>query len=168
MKAFFLFASCILLVIPNLVCSASKKNVLKKGDAAPTFTTQDETGKCITFPKDYPGRKALVFYPRASTPGCTKEMCGLNDNFNNLKAKKISIIGISTSKPKDQTAFKKKHNFSFPLLTATDEICKAYNVHGTFFIDRKTFLIDEHNNIVKIIEKVDTKNPSEQIIKAFN
>ena len=164
---------CVIAASGLTLVAKEKKPKLKIGDTAPSFCAPDQNGKNVTFPTDIKGRKVLVFYPKASnppikiSPGCAKEMCSLRDEQPDLKRHNITVVGISPSKPKDQKSFQDSYKLPFVLLTADDAICKLYQVHGLFFIDRHTFLIDENNRIVKIITKVDKKRPGAQILEGF-
>ncbi len=162
-----LLLSLIAVGITATTLVAKKELKLKEGDAAPSFTACDETGKSVKFPEDFKGKLvALVFYPMANTPGCTKEMCNLSKDDADLKKSGVTVIGISPSKEKNQAKFKDSHALPFTLLTASDEICKAYNVEGFLWIDRHTFLIKD-GKIVKRITHVDKKKPGQQILEGF-
>ncbi len=147
---------------------AKKEPKLKAGDTAPSFTACDEAGKSVKFPEDFKGKLvALVFYPMANTPGCTKEMCNLSKDDADLKKSGVVVIGISPSKEKNQAKFKDKHNLPFTLLTASDDVCKAYGVDGFFMIDRHTFLVGKDSKIVHVITKVHKDKPGHQILEGF-
>lgn len=167
----FLSGLAITLGIATTVLQAKKDDCkLKVGDIAPSFKAiHSETGKVTKFPDDLPaGRKALIFYPMANTPGCKKEMCSIQKNYNDLKKADITPIGISTSSKEHQKAFKDRNGFEFPLLTATDDTCKLYNVDGFFGAHRHTFLIGIDNKIVAIIKDVDKSRAAQQIIDGFD
>ncbi|OJV22079.1 MAG: peroxiredoxin [Bacteroidetes bacterium 41-46] len=147
--------------------------MLKKGDKAPDFKGTDQDGNEISL-KDYTGKKlVLYFYPKDNTPGCTAEACDLRDNFNRFESMGYKIVGVSKDSEKSHKGFIEKFNLPFPLISDRDaEILKAYEAWGRkkFMgreydgIIRKTFVIDEEGIIADIIEKVDTKAHSKQII----
>jgi len=147
--------------------------MLKKGDKAPDFKGTDQDGNEISL-KDYTGKKlVLYFYPKDNTPGCTAEACDLRDNFNRFESMGYKIVGVSKDSEKTHKGFIEKFNLPFPLISDRDaEILKAYEAWGRkkFMgreydgIIRKTFVIDEEGIIADIIEKVDTKAHSKQII----
>ena len=147
--------------------------MLNKGDKAPDFKGVDQDGKEITL-KDFKGKKlVLYFYPKDNTPGCTAEACDLRDNFSRFESMGYKIVGVSKDSEKSHKGFIEKHNLPFPLLSDKEAvILKAYDAWGRkkFMgreydgIIRKTFVIDEEGVIIDIIEKVDTKAHSKQII----
>ena len=145
---------------------------LKKGDRAPDFSGVDQDGNLISL-NDFKGKKlALYFYPKDDTPGCTAQACNLRDHFSELENKGVYIIGVSADPEMKHRKFIDKYKLPFPLLADTDKkICKTYGVWGekkfmgrTFEgIHRITFLI-ENNTIIDVIDKVDTKNHTKQIL----
>lgn len=139
---------------------------LKAGDKAPNFKAQDQDGNPHQL-EDYKGKKlVLYFYPKANTPGCTKEGCNLRDNYEALQNEGYAVLGVSADSPKSQTKFKEKYDFPFPLLADEDkEVIKAYGV-GNGGINRMTFLIDENGVIEEVIDKVKTKDHAAQILSA--
>lgn len=146
---------------------------LKEGDKAPDFTTKDENGNPVSL-HDFAGRNVILyFYPKDDTPGCTAEACDFRDNYQSLKAQGFDVLGISSDDEKSHTKFKTKHNLPFTLLADTDKsIHEAYgtwiekNMYGKKYMGtaRYTYLIGKDGNIRKIIEKVDTKNASQQVL----
>lgn len=148
---------------------------LKPGDKAPDFKGKDENGKEIKL-SDYKGNKLVIyFYPKDSTPGCTSQACNLRDNYDVLLSKGYKVVGVSADSEKSHQKFIEKNNLPFPLIADTEkEILKAFGVWGpkkfmgkTYDgIHRTTFVIDEKGVIEEVIEKVDTKNHTTQIIPA--
>lgn len=146
---------------------------LKAGDAAPKFYSKDQDGNNISL-DDYRGKKLVMFfYPKADTPGCTAEACNLNENLDKLNSEGYEILGVSADNQKKQSKFKEKYGFNFPLLAdESQEVVKAYGVWGkkkfmgkTYDgIHRTTFIIDENGKIEEVIQKVDTKNHTDQIL----
>lgn len=147
---------------------------LKKGDAAPQFSAQDQDGKTRKL-ADYKGKKLVVFfYPKASTPGCTAEACDLNNNFERFQAQNYEILGVSADSPKAQAKFKDKYKFQYPLLADEDrKVIEAFGVWGPkkFMgkeydgIHRTTFIIDQNGIIENVITDVKTKEHTNQILK---
>ena len=145
---------------------------LKEGDKAPDFTGKDQNGKEVSL-KELKGKKVvLFFYPRDNTPGCTAEACNLRDNYSALKKQGYEIIGISTDSEKSHQKFIDKFKLPFNLIADTDKkIVTDYGVYGKkkflgkeyMGIYRTTFIINEEGSIEKVIDKVDTKNHTEQI-----
>jgi len=146
---------------------------LKKGDKAPAFKGKDQDGNIISL-DDFKGHKlVLYFYPKDSTPGCTSQACNLRDNYDLLIEKGYKVVGVSADSEKSHKKFIEKNNLPFPLIADTDkEILKAYGVWGPkkfmgrefLGIHRTTFVIDEEGSILEVIEKVQTKDHTAQII----
>src|SRR5690606_12778183 len=146
---------------------------LQVGDKAPNFKVNDQDGNTISS-KDYDGKKWVVFfYPKASTPGCTTEACNLRDNDKELQKEGFELLGVSADSEKRQKNFKEKYNFPFPLLADENkEVINAFGVWGPkkFMgrefdgIHRKTFIMDKTGTIVRVIDKVKTKDHAAQIL----
>jgi peroxiredoxin Q/BCP len=147
---------------------------LKPGDPAPDFETRDQDGNPVRL-SDFRGKKVvLYFYPKDDTPGCTAEACDLRDNYDRLLAQGYAVLGVSVDDEKSHRKFIQKFNLPFPLLADTDQkLVNAYgvwvekNMYGRTYMGtaRKTFVIDEAGVIADVIEKVDTKNHTSQILK---
>lgn len=146
---------------------------LKAGDKAPDFNITDQYGKVHNI-ADYKGKKVILyFYPKDMTPGCTIESCDLRDNYSVLKKRGFEVIGISADTEKRHQNFIKKYDLPFNLLADTEKkVLNRYGVWGekkfmgrTFDgIHRTTFIIDENGVIEKIINKVKTKDHTQQIL----
>lgn len=147
--------------------------MLKVGDKAPDFKGIDQDSKEIKL-SNYSGKKlVLYFYPKDSTPGCTAEACDLRDNYETFLAKGYDILGVSADSEKSHQNFITKYSLPFKLISDKEKIIlKAYNAWGekkmygkTYEgVLRKTFVISENGLIENIIEKVDTKKHSAQIL----
>ena len=139
----------------------------------PAFSGLTHTGNPIS-DQDYKGKKLVVFfYPRANTPGCTAEACNLSDNYAALQAAGYEILGVSADSVNKQANFATKFSFPYPLLADEDHIAiKAFGVWGPKKfqgrayegIIRTTFVIDETGTIVRVINKVKTKDHAAQIL----
>lgn len=147
---------------------------LQAGDKAPNFKVNDQSGNPISS-EDYKGKKWVVFfYPKASTPGCTAEVCNLRDNYQALQDKGYELLGVSADSEKRQTNFKEKYKLPFPLLADENkEVLNGFGVWGPkkFMgreydgIHRKTFIINEEGIIERVIDKVKTKDHAAQILE---
>ena len=152
-------------------------STLQIGDNAPIFAAENQHNSTISL-EMFKGKKVvLYFYPKDMTPGCTAEACNLRDNYDDLLAKGIVVIGVSADAVKLHQKFTETYKLPFHLIADTEKnIIKAYGAWGPkkFMgrqyegILRKTFIIDEGGQILKIIEKVDTKNHFSQIINELN
>ena len=148
----------------------SKLNI---GDKAPEINAVDQNGNQITLDQ-YKGKKVvLYFYPKDMTPGCTTQSCNLSDNYTLLQKNGYDVIGVSCDSIKRHQKFIEKHSLPFNLVSDEDQkVVKDYGVwqlkkfmgREYMGIVRTTFLIDENGIIEDIIEKVNTKEHTTQII----
>ena len=146
---------------------------LKEGDKAPGFTANDQNGKAVSL-ADFAGKKVILyFYPKDDTPGCTAEACDFRDNYQSMLSKGFEVIGVSSDDEKSHKKFETKYSLPFTLIADPDKsINEAYgvwvekNMYGKKYMGtaRTTFIISESGEIEKIIDKVDTKNSSQQVI----
>ncbi|WP_019986934.1 thioredoxin-dependent thiol peroxidase [Rudanella lutea] len=147
---------------------------LKPGDPAPDFETTDQNGHPLKL-SDYRGKKVvLYFYPKDDTSGCTAQACNLRDNYAQLQAAGYDVLGVSIDGEKSHQKFIGKYELPFSLIADTDrQVVEAYGVwqeksmYGRKYMGtvRTTFLIDENGIITDIIDKVDTKKHTDQILK---
>jgi thioredoxin-dependent peroxiredoxin len=150
--------------------------MLTTGKKAPSFSALNQNGETVAL-KDFKGKKVvLYFYPKDDTPGCTAQACNLRDNISGLMAKDIAVIGISVDDVKKHKKFEEKYELPFTLIADVEKTIVAdYEVWGekkfmgkTYMgTSRVTFLIDEAGKINHIIDKVDTKNHTEQILAVW-
>ncbi len=146
---------------------------LEEGKKAPFFKGINQEEKEISI-DNFKGKKIILyFYPKDNTAGCTAEACNLNDNYTDLTKKGFEVIGVSPDSATSHQKFIAKHNLSFNLIADTDKtIMEEYGVWGekkmcgrTYFgVIRTTFVIDENGIIVKIFNKVKTKDHTAQIL----
>ena len=147
---------------------------LKPGDKAPAISLADQDGATQKL-SSLKGRKVLVyFYPKASTPGCTTQACGLRDIAGDVGD--TVIIGISPDKPAAQKKFDMKYHLGFPLLSDPDHaVAEAYGVwqeksmYGKKYMGilRSAFLIDEQGKIEQAWYKVSPKDTPTNLVKAL-
>ncbi|MCW9715181.1 thioredoxin-dependent thiol peroxidase [Avibacterium avium] len=138
---------------------------LKAGDFAPHFSLLDQNEQPVAL-TDFSGKKVLVyFYPKALTPGCTTQACGLRDTKAELEKHNVVILGISPDSPKKLANFAEKKSLNFILLSDPDhQVAEQFGVWGekkfmgkTYDgIHRITFLIDEQGKIEKVFDKFKT------------
>ncbi|PIS41006.1 MAG: peroxiredoxin [Candidatus Kerfeldbacteria bacterium CG08_land_8_20_14_0_20_43_14] len=132
---------------------------------APEFTAQDQNGKIKTL-ADYQGQWVLFyFYPKDFTSGCTIEACEMRDNFEELR-KKIQVAGISSDSVESHAKFAKEYSLNFTLLADPRQaMIKAFDVKGTFYAKRRSFIVNPEGQIAKIYPKVDPRIHAKQILK---
>lgn len=160
-----------------MLCKTIIMKQLKEGMPAPAFAGNDQQGNQVQL-SDFSGSKVILFfYPKDNTPGCTAEACNLRDNYDLLLEKGFKIIGISPDTQASHQKFAEKFSLPFPLIPDPGhEILKAYGVWGPKkFMGREyegvlrtTFVLDEKGNILKILDKVKTKDHASQILEALD
>jgi len=146
---------------------------LKAGDKAPDFNSKDQNGEEVSL-ANFKGKTVILYlYPKDYTPGCTAEACDFRDNYQSLIGKGYEVVGVSTDDSKSHKKFETKYSLPFPLIADEDKsINEAYgvwaekNMYGKKYMGtaRTTFIIDADGIIKQIIEKVDTKNASQQVL----
>ncbi|MFP5459144.1 MAG: thioredoxin-dependent thiol peroxidase [Bacteriovoracia bacterium] len=147
------------------------------GSQAPQFSLVNQDGKTVSL-SDFKGKFVVVyFYPRAMTPGCTVQACGLRDKKSDLAAHDIVVLGISPDKPAALKKFQARDHLNFDLLSdESNTVSKAYGSFGPkqFMgkkfdgILRQSFLLDKSGAILHIITKVDTKTHAEDILGFYS
>lgn len=139
------------------------------GDAAPAFRLQDQDGAWRSL-ADFRGRwLVLYFYPKADTPGCTKEACEFRDNIYAFEEMGVGVAGISIDAVNDQKKFAGKYSLPFPLLADIDgSTAAAYgvlkNLGVTKIASRQTFLIRPDGTIARHYGKVDPASHSKEVL----
>ena len=145
---------------------------LNPGDQAPPFALKDQEGKLVSL-ADFHGKKLLLyFYPKADTPGCTKQACSVRDARQDLADLGLAVVGVSPDDPGRQKKFDGKYGLNFPLLSDADHaVAAAYGVWGEKSmygkkvkgIIRSSFLIDAGGKIISAWYKV---KPDDTVPKA--
>ena len=149
-------------------------NQLLVGQEAPNFSAKNQKGELISL-EDLKGSKVILyFYPKDNTPGCTAQACNLTENISALKKEGFIVLGVSPDGEKSHNKFIDKYNLQFDLLVDEEKkLCNAYGVWGRkkFMgreydgVHRTTFIINEDGMIDQIINKVETKRHSQQILE---
>ncbi len=150
--------------------------MLSAGDSAPDFTLPDQDGNEVTL-SDLGGQTVvLYFYPRADTPGCTIQACGVRDRGGDYKAAGARVLGVSPDPILEVSKFAEKFDLDFTLLADADHaVAEAYGswgertMYGKKFmgVQRSTFLIDAAGTIAKIFPKVSPKTHDELVLSAL-
>ena len=148
---------------------------LAEGDAAPDFTLP-ATGERTVSLRDYKGQPfILYFYPKADTPGCTKEACAFQESLPDFAAAGLDVIGVSPDQLDPIEKFAAKYNLTFPLASDVDhEVAEAYgtwvekSMYGKTYmgIERSTFLINADGRIKKLWRKVSVTGHAEDVMTA--
>jgi peroxiredoxin Q/BCP len=142
---------------------------LAVGAAAPEITAKDQDGKAVNFKDVYAKGTTLVyFYPKADTPGCTKQGCSLRDNWDALKAKGVQVLGVSGDKPEAQKAFRDKFTFPFPLIADDDgKVGAAFGVPAKKpgIYNRTSFLVKGGKIVWNMTDKTTTETHAADVLK---
>jgi peroxiredoxin Q/BCP len=150
--------------------------VLSEGDQAPDFTLPDQSGDPVTL-SDLRGQTVvLYFYPRADTPGCTTQACGVRDHAADYDEIDARVIGISPDPVAAVRKFADKYELGFTLLADEDHaVADAYGTWGeksmygkTYMgVQRATFIIDAHGRISRVFPKVSPKTHDDVVLEAL-
>ena len=145
----------------------------KIGNKAPAFTLQDQEGNKHSL-KDYLGSVVvLYFYPKAMTPGCTVQACGIRDSEKALKKMGVKVLGVSIDPYPRLAKFAERDKLKFTLLSDEDHaIADKYGVWGLkkfmgrefMGLKRSTFIIDDQGKLRYIMEKVNTKTHHDDVM----
>jgi len=146
----------------------------KIGNLAPAFTLKNHTSVDVAL-KNYKGKKNVVlyFYPKASTPGCTVQACGIRDTRTEFDALETVVLGVSPDAPAKLQKFIDKYSLNFDLLADEDHaLAEKYGVWGLkkfmgrefMGIVRTSFIIDKDGRLQHIIDKVNTKTHDQEVL----
>ena len=147
--------------------------MLKQGSTAPDIELLDQNGKTFALSKMGKRKVLVYFYPKADTPGCTAQSCGLRDVKDQVG--RTAIVGISPDKPEKQKKFDDKYELGFPLLADTEnKVAKAYKVwkkksmYGREYmgIERSAFLIQD-GVVLEAWYKISPADTPKNLLKAL-
>ena len=151
--------------------------MLEVGMKAPDFTLLDKRGNSVSL-SDFLGKKVvLYFYPKDSTPGCTRQACAFAQNHSNFEDKNVVVIGISKDSVASHLKFAEKYELPFVLLSDPELVAiQAYGVwqekklYGkvSMGVVRSTYLIDEQGMIEKVMPKVKSDTNAAEILAYLN
>ena len=151
--------------------------MLTPGEMAPDFTLPDQDGNPVTL-SDLRGRPVVVyFYPKADTPGCTTQACGVRDHRGDYQRLDAVVLGISPDPVKPIAKFADKFDLGFPLLSDEDHaVAEAYGVwveksmYGRKYFgnERTTFVIGPDGVLTHIFRKVKPAEHDEQVLAALS
>lgn len=150
--------------------------MLAPGDKAPAFTLPDQNGEKVRL-SDFKGETVvLYFYPRADTPGCTTQACGVRDRSADYAAAGARVIGVSPDAPEKVKKFDDKYGLGFTLLGDVDhKVADAYgawgekSMYGKKYMGmlRSTFIIGPDGRIARVFPKVQPKKHDDLVLKAL-
>jgi thioredoxin-dependent peroxiredoxin len=149
---------------------------LAPGDLAPDFTLPDQTGTDVKLSALHGQKVVLYFYPKADTPGCTTQACGVRDHAPDYDAAGATVLGVSPDPVGAIAKFAAKHALSFPLLSDEDHaVAEAYGVwvqksmYGRTYMgnERTTFVIDPEGRIAEVLRQVKPAEHDDQVLAAL-
>lgn len=159
MAAFLLFSSM-------MITETTQANDVKLNDPAPLFKVKNHTGAEFDLASRKGKWTVLYFYPKAGTPGCTKQACAFRDSIQKIRDLGAEVYGISTDTIEDQAKFHKEHRLNFDLLADAD--AKVTALYGSKMplvkvSKRWTFIIDPQLKIKNVLKDVDPAMDSERV-----
>ncbi len=150
--------------------------MIEQGQAAPDFELPDQDGRIVKL-SDFRGRPAVVyFYPKADTPGCTTQACGVRDRHQDYEHAGATVLGISPDPVAKVKKFHDKQNLNFSLLADEGHaVADAYGVwveksmYGRTYWgnERTTFVIDSDGRVTSVLRKVKPAEHDELVLKAL-
>ena len=150
--------------------------MIETGRQAPDFELRDQDGETVTLSGLRGRRVVLYFYPKADTPGCTTQACGIRDRGSEYDAAGATVLGVSPDTVKDVKKFHDKQSLNFTLLADEDHaVAERYGVWGeksmygrTYMgVMRSTFLIDEEGVVRHVIPKASPKTHDDEVLGAL-
>ena len=140
-------------------------NALKPGTPAPPFICRDEQGSVFVLNQQRGKNVVLIFYPGDDTPVCTRQLCEFRDNWERLKTHNTTVYGVNPSGAERHAAFRKKHEFPFPLLVDDSQrVAKLYNASG-LIVKRTVYVIDK-DGVIRFAKR--GKPPVDEIVAALS
>jgi thioredoxin-dependent peroxiredoxin len=151
--------------------------MLEPGDIAPDFTLSDQHGDAVTL-SELRGRPVvLYFYPKADTPGCTTQACGVRDRRAEYGRAGAVVLGVSRDPVERVRAFDEKYGLGFPLLSDPDHaVAEAYGTWGEkrmygrkhMGVQRATFVIDRDGRVAHVIPKANPQTHDDVVLAALD
>jgi peroxiredoxin Q/BCP len=150
--------------------------MVEQGQEAPDFTLPDQDGNQVTLSELRGQPVVLYFYPKADTPGCTTQACGIRDHRNDYEGTGARVVGVSPDTVAAQKKFAEKYDLDFTLLADENhEVADLYGVWGekkmygkTYMgVSRATFLIDSEGKVARVFPKVSPKTHDEVVLEAL-
>lgn len=147
------------------------------GKKAPAFKLKNQDDETVEL-KDFSGKTlVLYFYPKADTPGCTTQACGIRDRWKEYEKAGAVVVGVSPDTPDKLAKFKEKYNLPFTLIGDPDhKIAEKYGVwveksmYGKKYmgVQRSTFIIDGSGKVAAVLPKVQPKKHDDLVLKALD
>jgi thioredoxin-dependent peroxiredoxin len=161
----------------RVICTLGMLKELNEGDSAPDISLKTDAGEPFRLSSLKGKNIVLYFYPKADTPGCTKEACEFRDNSKKFSKANTEIIGVSPDTDAAQARFKTKFDLPFTLLADNEHkaaetygVWKEKSMYGRKYmgVERTTFVIDPSGRIKKIFPKVKVDGHAEEVLSALD
>jgi peroxiredoxin Q/BCP len=150
--------------------------MIKQGEPAPDFALPDQDGEIVKLSALRGSPVVVYFYPKADTPGCTTQACGVRDHSADYARAQAAVLGISPDPVAKVKRFHEKFDLNFPLLADQDHaVCERYGVwvqksmYGRTYwgAQRATFVIDPTGTVAHVIPKVSPKTHDDEVLGAL-
>jgi peroxiredoxin Q/BCP len=150
--------------------------VVEEGRKAPDFELTSDSGERVRLSQFRGKPVVLYFYPRDDSPGCTKQACGIRDNYDDFTERGAVVVGVSPDEESSHVKFKRRHGLPFTLLADPDhEVAEQYGVwvekrymgRKYMGIERSTFLIDSRGRVAKVMRRVKPDTHVEKVLAAL-
>jgi thioredoxin-dependent peroxiredoxin len=144
--------------------------MVEEGAPAPDFELTSDSGETITLSALRGKPVVLYFYPRDDTPGCTKQACGIRDEYARFRDAGAVVLGVSSDTQASHARFKEKYGLPFTLLADPEHVAgEAYGVtkEGSRSFERSTFVIGADGNVAKVMRRVKPDEHAEQVLAAL-
>jgi peroxiredoxin Q/BCP len=151
--------------------------MLEAGTKAPAFSLPDQDGETVTLSQFKGKTVVLYFYPKADTPGCTTQACGVRDHLPEYRDRDVVVLGVSPDPVKRVKKFHDGQGLNFTLLADEDHaVCEQYgtwvekSMYGRTYwgAARATFVIDGNGKLVHVIPKASPKTHDDEVLKAID
>lgn len=138
--------------------------MLEQGDSLPQFGVQNHKGQTV---KSSEIQDAVIyFYPKAGTPGCTKEACSFRDNIKELEKAGITVYGVSTDSVKSQKKFHEKQSLNFELLADEDkDLTESFDVKSKLGVSKRITFVVQNGKVEKVFDEVNPSTHIEEVLE---
>ncbi len=150
--------------------------MVEEGKPAPDFELTSDSGEKVKL-SDFRGKPVvLYFYPKDDTPGCTKQACGIRDDYDSFQERGAVVLGVSPDEESSHVKFKEKYGLPFTLLAdpshAVSEeygvwVEKSFSGRKYMGVERSTFLIDSQGNVAKVMRRVKPDTHAGEVLAAL-
>jgi peroxiredoxin Q/BCP len=150
--------------------------MVEEGKPAPDFELTSDSGEKVRL-SDFRGKPVvLYFYPKDDTPGCTKQACGIRDDYDSFQQRGAVVLGVSPDEESSHVKFKEKYGLPFTLLAdpshAVSEeygvwVEKSFSGRKYMGVERSTFLIDSQGNLAKVMRRVKPDTHAGEVLAAL-